>query len=205
MRYFYDDDHRKWSISITWKKAQDIFNRCERPDSTPQNRKTYDLFNMTDKDQVEWFNLYDPHTGRFNETNAGHLINILYVLCEEQCKEREMTDVEFGEMMMSAVFGRAWMELKEELANFILDPEQRKMFQNLLSLAEGNRSVVSREANLILAEKVTALTAQTIQMLRDKIDPAFDAITTDLAKAAEEKSTTPSSKSSGLSVSTPVT
>jgi hypothetical protein len=109
MRTFYGNGglNDKWTLNLTWAKAKKIADICERPDSTKENRKTYNLFNMTDMEQAACFSLYDPQTGDFKLNHAEHLVNVFYVLCEEQCKEREMTDVQFGEMMASSVFGDA--------------------------------------------------------------------------------------------------
>jgi len=195
MRTFYDENHQQWKLHLTWDKAEQIAARCERPDSTPENRKTFDLFNLTNKEQIESLLLEDPYTGRFNVNNGRCLVNVMYVLCEEQCKEREMTDVQFGEMLMSSTFALARQAFMEELVNFIPDSERRTLFQNMLYLAAGNQSVALSEANRILAEKRTALNALTTQTIGDNMEKAMAPAIEAFTKAVGEFGTTNSSKS----------
>jgi len=198
MKKFFDDDNREWTLNLTWAKAEEIYQRCQRPDSTPQERKTFDLFNLTDKEQIEAFVLTDPYTGRFNVQNARYIINMIYVLCEQQCADRGITDIQFGEMLMGSLFSRACAAFMEELGNFIQDPERKEMFQNLLYLAGGNQAVVLSEANRILTEKRTALDAQMHQMIGEQMDKAWKETESALAKAAEGSGMTLSSNSAGL-------
>ena len=53
MRIFYDENHQQWKLHLTWDKAEQIAARCERPDSAPEDRKYFDLFNLTNKEQIE--------------------------------------------------------------------------------------------------------------------------------------------------------
>ena len=46
MRTFLDDNNQKWDINLTWDKAEQIAIRCERPDSTPEERKTLPMKNI---------------------------------------------------------------------------------------------------------------------------------------------------------------
>jgi len=198
MKTFFDDENREWKLNLTWAKAEEIALRCERPDSTPEKRTTYDLFNITDKEQIEAFTLYDPYTGRFNIQTAKYLVNILYVLCEEQCAERGMTDVQFGEMLMGSLFSRAWESFMEELVNFIQHPEQRTLFQNLLYLAEGTQRSALQEVNQTLTQQRTALDAHVRQMITEQGEKVQKEIESKLAKAAEGFGMTNSSNSAGL-------
>jgi len=202
MRTFLDDN-QKWDINLTWDKAEQIASRCERPDSTPEERKTFDLFNLTDKEQADAFVLNDPFTGRFDVKKGRCIVNILYVLCEEQCRERNMSDVDFGKMMMSGTFGRAWAALMEEVGNFIQDAEQRMLFQNMLCLAGGDRSTALSEANRILTQKLTASRAMQTRIMEEGMETAFGKVMEALEKAAEESGTTGSLKSAADSALSP--
>jgi hypothetical protein len=194
MKVFLDDDNREWKLHLTWDNAEQIYTRCERPDSTPEERKTFDLFNITNKEQVEAFVVYDPHTGRFNVQHGRYIVNILYLLCEEQCKERNISDLDFGNMMMSSLFSRAYEALMGEIENFIPSPEQKTAFQNLLYLAGGTQQTALSELNQILTKARTAVDAQINQKAAeaaDMMETAMKNMATDL-KAAEESSTTSS-------------
>ena len=184
-------------LHLTWDKSEQIAARVERPDSTPKDKKYFDLLNPADAEQVATFILRDPHTGRFNLQNARHLIRLFYVLCEEQCKERGMTPEDFGALMTSASFGAAMEAFMEEFGNFIQDPEEKETFKTLMYLADGGRSAVSSEANRALTQKKTALGALITQKIAAEMEPV-DAL---FAKAAEEFGTTASSKSAVLSAS----
>ena len=159
MRSFLDENGQEWVIHLTWDKAEQIASRVERPDSTPKDKKYFDLLNPTDKEQIEAFMTRDPYTGRFNLQNARHLVRLLYVLCEEQCKERKMKPEDFGALMQSASFGAAMEAFMEEFGNFIQDPEEREMFKTLMFLAGGGQSAVLSEATQTLTQKKTALGA----------------------------------------------
>jgi DNA-binding transcriptional MerR regulator len=198
MKIFLDDENREWKLNLTWAKAEEIAQRCERPDSTPEKRTTFDLFNITDKEQIESFTFHDMYTGRFNVHIARCLVNILYVLCEQQCAERSVTDVQFGEMMGSGLFSRAWEAFMEELGNFIQDPEQMTMFQSLLYLAEGTRRTALQEVNQTLAQQKTALDVHVRQMITERVEKMQKEIETKLAKAAEDFGTMDFSNSAGL-------
>ena len=203
MRTFYDNKHQTWTFELTWDKADVIAERCERPDSTPENRKTFDLFNMTDAEQAEFFHVQDPLTGRFNRKSAEALVNVMYVLCEEQCKERDMSDKDFGKMLATSAWSQAYTMFMEELVNFIPDPEAQALFRNLLFLAGGTRQAALYEANQTLTKKKTALLAQSTQIVEDQLETAFASATAALAKVAGEHGLTSSSKPAEPSVSPP--
>lgn len=203
MRIFYGNNHEKWNLNLTWAKAEKIAEVCERPDSTPEKRKTYDLFNMTDTEQAACFNLYDPTTGRLILKHMEHLVNVIYILCEEQCVERGISDKEFGEMMGSGLFGNAYAALMEEVVNFIPDSERREMFRMLLILADGKQAGVLRNLNQTLTQELTAMDAQITQITDVKLGKAFEQMKEALAKVAEENTTTTSSNSAVQSVPFP--
>jgi len=208
MRTFFDDENREWRLHLTWAKAEEIYQPCERPDSTPQARKTFDLFNLTDKEQIEYFVTHDPVTGRFNLKNGERLVNILYVLCEQQCAERGISDREFGEMLMSSMFSRAWEAMQEELGNFIQDPTRREIFQTLMYLAEGNQRAALSAANQTLTKAKTALDALMLQRTTEAgelMEKAIRQATETLEKAAEESTMTNSSNSAESSESSQTT
>jgi len=195
MTQFYDNQDRKWMLNLNWDIAEDIKKRVERPDSTPEKPQYFDLFNLTDKDQADCFVLNDPMTGRFNIEKGRAIVRMLYVICEEQCKEREISPEEFGKMLMGTPFSAAREAFMEELGNFIPDPVRKEMFQNILSLADGSQLVALSEGSRILGEKSTALRAQIIRTLNERIDPVWTEVMEKLEKAAEEAGTTSASKS----------
>ena len=208
MRTFFDEENREWKLRLTFKKAKEIHERCERPDSTQRARKTYDFFNITDKEQVEYLSYNDPLTGRFNLETAERLVNILYVLCEEQCKEREMSAEQFGEMLGDGLFGKAWAAFQEELVNFIPDPTCKEMYQNLMYLAVGTQQAALSEANRILTETRTALDAHVHQRVleaSEMVKQAIKELDETPVKAVVDSGTTNSSNSSGLPGLSPTT
>ena len=202
MRVFFDERDQKWEINLTWDKAEQINGRVEQHDSTPENPKYFDLLNLANHEQAECFVLFDPVTGRFNLDKARCIVRILYILCEQQCDERDISPEEFAELIQGGAFSRAKKALEEELVNFIPDEDQKKMFQNLLCLADGNRSVALSEVNQILEERLTALTAQQTRGAQDVINSIFTPLEKEIAKVAEEFGTTnflKSAESSGSS------
>ena len=205
MRFFYDNEHQKWAINLTWDIAEEIYKRVERPDSTPESTKTFDLFNITDKDQIDCFNTHDMYTGRFDLKKGKCLINMLYVICEEQCIERGVSDVQFGQMLQGSPFSNAINALMEEIKNFIQDPVRKTMFQNLLSLADGGQLAVLSEASQILDEKTTALRANATQMLKNQIEPVWTQVMQEMENAVAAPGMTNSSNTAVVSASHPET
>jgi len=198
MREFTDENGQKWIFHLTWDKAEQISARVERPDSTPKDRKTFDLLNPTDKEQVEALVLYEP-TGRFNLKNGRCLVAMFYVLCEEQCKERKMSPEQFGQLMMSGTFAAAYEAFLEEFGNFIQDPDRKMMFQDMIYLAGGMQSAALSEASRTLRQQRTVLDAHVTKMIAESADQ----MEREMEKAVAELGTTNSSKSAGRSASTP--
>ena len=128
-------------------------------------------------------------TGRFLLDHAKPIVNALYVLCEEQCRERGMSDSEFGAMMADATFSSAHQALLEELENFIQQPERRAMFRKMLTLAGGVQAAVLSETNRILDEKLVAMDAQIAKIVKEKIEPIWAKLERELTKAGEVSST----------------
>ena len=168
MQSFKDGAGNTWILDMTWARAERIYKLCERHSSTPENRLTFDFFNMGDESQAAELILSDPETGRFRLDYAKCLVNVLYVLCEDQCRERGVSDSEFGEMMTNSTFNAAYHAMMEELVNFIPNPERQAMFRKILTLAEGAQTAVLAETNRILDEKLNAMTAQITKTVREK-------------------------------------
>jgi len=198
MRTFTDTNGQDWTISLTWDKAEQIAARVERPDSTKKDRKTFDLLNSTDKEQVDAFVLNDPYTGRFDLQKARCIVAMLYVLCEEQCKERKISPEDFA-LMMQASFGDAFKAFMEEYGNFIPCPDRKEMFQNLMFLAENGQSAALSEVNQTLRQQRTALGAAITQRAAREMAPAVEMV----EKAVAGLGMTASSKSAGRSASRP--
>ena len=199
MRTFLDEQNQKWELNLTWDVAEQINSRVERHNSTPENPKYFDLLNLSDHEQAECFVLFDPLTGRFDLEKARCLVRILYILCEEQCDSRNISPEEFAALVQGGTFSRAKKALEEEIVNFIPDEDQKKMYQNLLCLADGNRSTALSEMNQILTEKLAALTALQTQNAQGVLSEMFATVEKEIAKAAEGFGTTSSSKSAGRS------
>jgi hypothetical protein len=174
MQTFTDNQGTTWNFHLTWGKAEKIHLLCERPSSTPENRKTYDLFNLNDlvdRSQIDDLQIDDPLTGRFLLENAKCLINVFYVICEEQCTERGISGEQFGAMLTSpAVFHKANNAFREELVNFIPNPEHQGIFKKMLSLVDERRTLALSETNRILDEKIAVLDAKTTQILQTQMD-----------------------------------
>ena len=192
MQSFKDSQGNTWVIHMTWGLAEKIRLLCERPSSTPERRLTFDFFNMGDQEQVADLIISDPETGRFLLERAERLVNVLYVLCEDQCKERGISDVEFGNMITDSVFYDSYQALLAEAVNFIPDPERREMFRKILILAGGGQNIVLAEMNRALGEKLTALSARASEVVKGRIETEWKKVDRVLSKAGEENSTTSS-------------
>ncbi len=101
MKQFKDSAGRTWDIVVnvgTAKKVRDL--------------TTVNLFDLYSDEAKRVFG--DPCL----------LVNVLYVLCEKQCRERGVSDEQFGEGMVGDAIEDAATALLHEVADFF--PESRR-------------------------------------------------------------------------------
>ena len=184
-------------MHLTWGIAEKVHLLCERPSSTPEDRKTYDLFNLndlTDQSQIADLQIDDPMTGRFLLEHARNLINVFYVICEEQCKERGISMEQFGALFSDpATFHVAYNAFRDELVNFIPNPEHREIFRKMLSLVDERRTLALSETNRILDEKLAVLDAnitKTLKSQMDQVDEVINGFSQNVTKRIAESGTT---------------
>ena len=108
------------------------------------------------------------------------LCNVLYVLCEEQAKDRDISDEDFGRLLAGDVIGDAAMALEEAITNFF--PQQKR------SLMQRLRKKVDRVQAMgekLVAEKLEDSTLETkiLAAMKAKMEAAINEHLTPLNSA----------------------
>ncbi len=107
------------------------------------------------------------------------LANVLFVLCEEQAKEREVSDEDFGRLLAGDVIEHAATALEEAVTDFF--PQQK-------------RSLLQR-----LRKKVDQVEAAGINLVSEKLEsPELEAQILAKMKEAMDESLMPLSSASNL-------
>ena len=109
MSSFKDEQNRPWSVRIDVVNAQEI-------------KSLYDI------DLLDIEKMAENMFRLANEPIT--LVNILYLLCEEQAKERNISDKDFGRLLAGDVLGEATRALEVANVNFF-PPKRRSVLQRL--------------------------------------------------------------------------
>lgn len=118
MKTFTDNTKREWSIDINVSAVKKVRNLLD--------------FNLAKIDDNLIATLID---------DPVLLVDIIYVLCQEQCKEAGITDEQFGRAMAGDAIALATEAFVEELVNFIPNPRQRETIGKALEQIEKVRTV----------------------------------------------------------------
>ena len=94
MATFKDEEGREWIVKVHYKALQDVRDRVG--------------IDLLDEVSNEFKGFADP----INTCNA------LYVICEKQCKGREMTDEDFGECLVGDTYPKAVEALMRSIVDF---------------------------------------------------------------------------------------
>lgn len=126
MRQFKDNKDRTWDVAVnvgTAKRARDVLN-------------------------VDLFKLYGDEAGRvFGDPIL--LVNLLYVLCEPQCKANGISDVEFGEAMVGDAIEDGANALMESVADFF-PSSKRQVLQKIKAKGEEVSAKMVQRAEILL-------------------------------------------------------
>lgn len=135
MASFTDDKGREWCVSLNINKARAL---RERLNVNILNAEGLDLLAQ----------------------DVVLLVDVLYVLCEDQLKAREVNDLEFGESLSGMTLQSASDALIEALLDFS-PPRQQKVLRQLHQASMTLHEVLAGQVQTILPEtleKVLALT-----------------------------------------------
>lgn len=112
MKVFKDSTNREWIITVNVGTAKAV----------------------RDLTGVDIFNLYDREAGRVF-ADPVLLVNVLYVLCKEQCEKRGLSDAQFGEALVGDCIEDAATKLLREVADFF-PSSRRQILHKLLEKSE---------------------------------------------------------------------
>jgi len=102
---FTDKDGRDWLIRVDVTAIKAVRNQCE-----------IDLGNIGEAPEYLTRLADDPVL----------LCDLLFILCEEQVKQRELSDADFGRLLVGDVIAHATMALGEAIADFF--PAKKRSF-----------------------------------------------------------------------------
>lgn len=86
------------------------------------------------------------------------LVDVLYVICEDQCRERGISDEDFGRRMFGDTITKATQAFLEELTDFFPEPEVRAALDLILKTGR-------KVAQGILANSLKQLQAMDLESL----------------------------------------
>lgn len=109
MNKFTDTEARDWIISINVQAVKEVREKCD-----------VDLLDVGGKDGDVFLELV---------SNPITLVNVLYVLCEKQATEREISDEDFGRAMAGDVIDAATSAFVQALVNFTPNRRDRARIQ----------------------------------------------------------------------------
>jgi hypothetical protein len=130
MRSFKDSQGREWRIEINIsaiKKLRDVFK--------------VDLLKVTSSKETLAF-ITDPI----------QVIDMIYILCEQQCKEAGVSEEDFGRAMAGDVLDNAAAAFLEELVAFFPNAQRRPLSQALGKIDE-----MQQAASRLATERMQAL------------------------------------------------
>ena len=135
MAVFRDNDDREWSVEISVYDLEQLKTRLG--------------IDMTESSTEPIQKLItDPYL----------MVNALYVLCEDQCKDRGMSDVDFGKMFKGDTLDGAFNALETAIVDFFRTPAQRKAMRRLMDtsgkISEGLTQAAMNELDQVDVEQV---------------------------------------------------
>lgn len=167
MKIFKDADGNEWKVSLDFDMVDEIAARVERPGSTPEERKYYDLMDMMNREMISALQIRDPNNSLgYLRENIRCIVNLLYVVCEAQCKERDVSPEQFAKLMVGQTLGDAYDALSEEIINFIPTLDDREAARAMITASDQNAKVVLKEMTQIFQENQAAVDARATSEIR---------------------------------------
>jgi hypothetical protein len=136
--WFEDDQKRRWDIPVNVNKIAQVNRSCDV------------LLTKVVDDNMKLLAriLEDPVL----------FVDILYVLCREQCQQREMEFDTFAEMFMGDLLEKASDAFMESLVNFFQRPKQRASLRKVLRDMKEAQGIYEDE----MAEAVNKINIQSM-------------------------------------------
>jgi hypothetical protein len=91
------------------------------------------------------------------------LVDVIYLLCRDQCEQRKLSDEDFGRAMSGEAIDGACKALLEGLADFFRDPVKRRVLK--IGLEKG----VAAEAEALHKLEQMEQTGEIDQLVRQSI------------------------------------
>lgn len=158
MHSFKDQDDRTWDIVLNPPNIKRVRSRLQ-----------VDLQNTDDYKKL---------------ADLCLLADVLYVLCEKQCREREVTDQQFGEALSGPTMHEAAVALQEEWADFFQTPATKEAAKAALAKVRETEPHVAR----MMQERIANLDPQKLaeQLMNSRSNAAafWDSIQTPTPEAS---------------------
>lgn len=150
MSKFVDNCNREWLVSINVAAVRRLRDRID-----------VDLYRLADDGLKSLSDLLN---------DPCKLVDVIYVLCEAQAKERGITDEQFGEGLGGDSLNHASDAFVEGLVNFFPDPKARAALRKAVAKAKDLSEVLIREAE---AEIEGVSVPELVQKFRDATPEIF--------------------------------
>lgn len=163
MKIFKDNAGRTWTISITVyaiKRVRAILS--------------IDLYGLVDEKFEGLSRLME---------DPVNLVDVLYVLCQDQCEKTNVSDEDFGRGMAGDVIARASEAFLEELTDFFPDPRVRAGLKKVLEASEKVRSLMLDQMVEEFGSLDATAVAETL-MNSSGNSPALSELTRDHSRSA---------------------
>ena len=137
MKSFKDSLAREWTIDVNVATARNVRDSLQ-----------VDLFSMFEKEAARL--LGDPCL----------VVDVLYVLCKEQCNARKLNDEDFGKAMAGDSFHEATMALMEAVIDFF-PSSRRPVLRAMVNKANELQQVVTEKA----MKDLEAITIDSLKLI----------------------------------------
>jgi hypothetical protein len=126
MQFFKDTKDRRWEITVT----------------IPLLKRVKALLNI---DLMQLFEDNCKLLSSFSDDFALQ-VDVLYVLCEEQCKVASVTDVEFGSSLGGDSLESAWFAMLDSVIDFFPNASRRETARKIVEKAKELSQSMSESA-----------------------------------------------------------
>lgn len=97
-------------------------------------------------------------------TDLPLMVDVIYVLCKEQCDKRELSDLDFGRLLTGDVLEDASKKLVDETIDFFPNRHQRETLKKQVAKAEQMNETMLSEID----QKIDSLTIDSLKLSMSK-------------------------------------
>ena len=142
MQTFVDKDGSSWSIDLSIGIMEEIKGKLDIDLLDPINENDSLVMNLAP----------------ISSKNIMLFVNMLFLLCEDQCKERDVSDVQFGKLLNMLSLQGSYDAFFKEWEDFFLSLGRKEIAEAMKKMQE-----VTAEVTMELTEKIRNLSQKDLQ------------------------------------------